>query len=150
MDAEVNDFRGKEVRAALEPLALMADRTRCGVVGLAHFNKAAPSGDPLLAIQGAAAFGQVIRAGIGFARDESTRDEDDQDADQAYVLSTTKSNLGRDDLPSLHYRIAPTPVDTDDGEAWVSRFEFTRIAIRPVGQGHHAGRAVDRESRRRR
>ncbi len=124
LDAEVNDYRGKEVRAALEPLVSMADATRCAVVGLAHFNKSAPSGDPLLAIQGAAAFGQLIRAAVGFARDE-TPGEDDEPAVESFVLSTTKNNLGRDNLPSLHYRIAPQPVETDDGTAWVSRFEFT-------------------------
>jgi len=124
LDAEVNDYRGKEVRAALEPLVSMADATRCAVVGLAHFNKSAPSGDPLLAIQGAAAFGQLIRAAVGFARDE-TPGEDDEPAAESFVLSTTKNNLGRDNLPSLHYRIAPQPVETDDGTAWVSRFEFT-------------------------
>lgn len=124
LSAEVNDYRGKEVRAALEPLVTMADVTRCAVVGLAHFNKSAPSGDPLLAIQGAAAFGQLIRAAVGFARDE-TPGEDDEPAAESFVLSTTKNNLGRDNLPSLHYRIAPQSVETDDGTAWVSRFEFT-------------------------
>lgn len=125
LDAEVNDYRGKEVRAALEPLVSMADATGCAVVGLAHFNKSAPSGDPLLAIQGAAAFGQLIRAAVGFARDEGTDDDNGDATDDTFVLSTTKNNLGRDNLPSLHYRIAPTPVETVDGTAWVSRFEFT-------------------------
>ncbi|AZI56956.1 AAA family ATPase [Nakamurella antarctica] len=143
LGAEINDYRGKEVRAALDPLVEMADRTKCAVVGLAHFNKSAPSGDPLLAIQGAAAFGQLIRAGIGFAREEAAEDADET-SEPTFVMSTTKNNLGRDNLPSLQYKIIPTPVETDDGTAWVSRYEFTgstsERSVRDIMRANAEGR----------
>ena len=100
VDAAVNDYRAREVRAALEPLIDVADRTRATFLGVAHFTKATGA-DPLLLISGSAAFGQLIRAAVGFARDE----------EGAGVLSTIKNNLGREDLPS-------TPVPTGDAAAF--------------------------------
>lgn len=124
LSTAVNDYRAAEVRTALEPLAAMAENARCAVVGLAHFTKAAGT-DPLLAISGSAAFGQVIRAAIGFARDESGEQP-------VNVLSTVKSNLGREDLPSLEYVIEPAEVTTHEGPAWVSRFVLGSATTRSV------------------
>jgi hypothetical protein len=117
IDATVNDYRAREVRQALEPLVAMADSTGCLLLGLAHFTKATGN-DPLTLISGSGAFGQLIRAGIGFARDEESDDE-------SFVLSQIKNNLGRENLPSLQYVIQPAAVDTPDGTAHVSRFHFT-------------------------
>lgn len=122
VDATVNDYRAREVRDALEPLLPIADRTGCALFGLAHFTKAAGN-DPLLLIAGSGAFGQLVRAGIGYARDEDSG---------GYVLSTIKSNLGREDLDSLAYRIEPAEVDTADGPAWVSRLVIDGTAERSV------------------
>jgi|GEM_PF-2043471 len=114
LDSRVDDYRAKEVRAALEPLIAIADEARVTMLGLAHFTKASGS-DPLMLISGSGAFGQLIRAGVGFAKDEES---------DGYVLSTIKNNLGREDLPSLSYTLEPAAVPTPDGEAWVSRFVF--------------------------
>lgn len=116
IDAGVNDYRARELRAALEPLVAMADATGCLIHALAHFTKATGS-DPLMLISGSGAFGQLIRAGIGFARDDSTEDDTG-----AVVLSTIKNNLGREDLPSLTCSIEPVQVETPTGLAHVSRF----------------------------
>lgn len=125
LDATINDYRAREVREALEPLLPIADRTGCSLFGLAHFTKATGS-DPLMLIAGSGAFGQLVRAGIGYARDDADDDE------PTYVLSTIKSNLGRENLPSLAYRIEPAEVATDDGAAYVSRINFTGTADRSV------------------
>lgn len=143
LSSAVNDYRAAEVRTALEPLAAMAEKARCAVVGLAHFTKAAGT-DPLLAISGSAAFGQVIRAAIGFARDESGEQP-------VNVLSTVKSNLGREDLPSLEYAIEPIEVTTDEGPAWVSRFVLgsaTTRSVRDVMRESTAGAEGDHGDRR--
>lgn len=113
----IDDYRAREVRTALEPLVALADRTRATLLGLAHFTKGAGT-DPLMLVSGSAAFGQLVRCALAFARDD--------DADQpTYVMSTIKSNLGREDLPSLAYSITPYRVDTPEGDAWVSRLEWT-------------------------
>lgn len=82
IDHTVNDYRATEVRRALEPLVVVADRTRATFLGLAHFTKASGA-DPLMLISGSGAFGQLIRAAVGFAVDE----------DDEHVLSTIKNNL---------------------------------------------------------
>lgn len=117
IDSGVNDYRAREVRDALEPVVAIADKTRCIVFGLAHFSKATGS-DPLNLISGSAAFGQLIRAAVAFARDEEADGE-------TFVLSQIKNNLGRENLPSLSYIIQPATVETDEGDAYVSRFHFT-------------------------
>lgn len=142
IDATINDYRAREVRDALEPLLPIADRTGCALFGIAHFTKATGS-DPLLLIAGSGAFGQLVRAGIGYARDDSPGDDG-----PAYVMSTIKSNLGREDLPSLGYRIDPAQVQTTDGPAWVSRLTFTGAAARSVHDLLRDGGAdEDRSSR---
>jgi len=138
LDAALNDYRAREVRHALEPLVGVADRSRCLFLGLAHFTKAIGS-DPLLLVSGSGAFGQLIRAGVGFARDEDPSDQDAASAAASgatpgsaasgtggsFVLSQIKNNLGREELPSLRYVIEPKAVETPEGLSWVSRFHFT-------------------------
>lgn len=116
IDANINDYRAAEVRAALEPLVDAADRHGFTVLGLAHFTKAGAA-DPLLRIAGSGAFGQLIRALIAFARVE------DESGDPEFVLSIEKNNLGREGLPSFKYAIQGCTVETeDDGPSHVSRF----------------------------
>lgn len=117
IDHTINDYRAREVRQALEPLVAVADRTKATLLGLAHFTKGTGT-DPLMLVSGSAAFGQLVRAAVAFARDECAEQE-------SYVLSTIKNNLGRENLPSLAYEINPVCVPTNDGDAWVSRFSLT-------------------------
>lgn len=143
IDSSINDYRAREVREALEPLVALADRTRVLLLGLAHFTKGIGS-DPLMLISGSAAFGQLIRSAVAFARDEEAEE-------QSFVCSTIKNNLGREDLPSLAYRISPHGVDTPEGEAWVSRLEFTgevsersvRDLLRGAANGEEPGRQAE-------
>ncbi len=142
LDGAINDYRAREVRAALEPLVAVADGARVTLLGIAHFTKATGS-DPLLLISGSGAFGQLIRAGVGFARDE----------EGGLVLSTIKNNLGREDLPSLAYTIEPQAVNTPEGETWVSRLVLTGapasrsvaeiLRDRDDGDGHSEQREID-------
>ena len=119
IDSSINDYRAKEVRDALEPLVAVADRTKVLLLGLAHFTKAAGN-DPLMLVSGSAAFGQLVRAAVAFARDDDNDDSPGQPliVEPQFVCSTIKNNLGREDLPSLAYRIQAHPIDTDEGQAW--------------------------------
>lgn len=148
LDTRIDDYRSREVRTALEPLIAVADRTHAVLLGLAHFTKATGN-DPLLLVSGSGAFGQLVRAAVACMRDE--------EADtRAYVMSTIKNNLGRDDLPSMGYVIEPTVVETPGGTANVSRLVFTGTSERSVrdllvaapssspAQGAQSRREVDR------
>jgi hypothetical protein len=74
LSSGLEPHKDREVRLGLEPLGRLADRTGCVVLGNAHFNKSTGS-DPLSMIIGSAAFGNVARAALGFARDIEAEDE---------------------------------------------------------------------------
>ncbi|MCB5166046.1 AAA family ATPase [Streptomyces bambusae] len=143
IDKGVNDYRAAEVRQALEPLVEAADRHHFTILGLAHFTKSGAA-DPLSRVAGSGAFGQLIRALIAFAR------EDTDDGDQRYVMSLEKNNLGRLGLPSHLYTIQPITVDTEEGPSYVSRFVLgpeTNTSVRDVMRDETAPGGVDRAER---
>ena len=115
IDDRVNDYRAKEVRAALEPLVDCAARHRFSLLGLAHFTKSGAA-DPLTRIAGSGAFGQLVRAVFAFVRNDA------EDGGPKFVMSQVKNNLGRLDLPSFAYSIEPVTVETEDGDAYLSKF----------------------------
>ena len=120
----LDTHKDADVRRALQPLARLADRTGCAVLGNAHFNKSNGT-DPLGLIMGSSAFGNVARAALGFARDTD-------DGDGSCVISQIKNNLGRLDLPSLRYRIEEAILDTDEGPASVGRLVMLGESDRSV------------------
>ncbi len=76
-------------------------------------------------MMGSAAFGNVARAALGFARDTEAEDG-------SCVISQVKNNLGRLDLPSLRYRIDEAILDTDDGPAAVGKLVMLGESDRSV------------------
>lgn len=120
----LDTHKNRDVRQALQPLTELADKTGCTVLGNAHFNKSSGS-DPLSLITGSAAFGEVTRAALGFARDPEADDG-------SCVISQVKNNLGRSDLPSLRYVIETATIDTDEGPAEVGRFVMVGESDRSV------------------
>jgi hypothetical protein len=81
---------------------------------------------------GSAAFGNVARAALGFARDT----EDDEGS---CVISQVKNNLGRLDLPSLRYRIEGVFIDTKEGPAEIGHLIWLGESERSVAdllRGH--------------
>lgn len=115
VDPKIN-VNQEELRAALEPLAALADHTGAAIFGLAHFNKAGGT-DALSRITGSRAFAAVARAAIAFARDPSADDG-------SCVLSQVKNNLGRLDIPSLRYVVESVTVQTEEGPGEWGRLVF--------------------------
>jgi AAA domain len=124
LSGALDTHKDGEVRQALEPLGRLADQTGCSVLGNAHFNKSAGN-DPLSLIMGSAAFGNVARAALGFARDTEAEDE-------SCVISQVKNNLGRLNLPSLRYRIDSVTIDTEEGPAEVGKLVMLGESDRSV------------------
>jgi hypothetical protein len=120
----LDTYKDRDVRIALEPLLRLANRTGIAVLGNAHFNKSAGN-DPLSLIMGSAAFGNVVRAALGFVRDHEAEDG-------SCVISQIKNNLGRTDLPSLRYRIEEAALDTDEGPASVGKLVMLGDSDRSV------------------
>lgn len=143
IDKGVNDYRAAEVRQALEPLVAAADRHHFTILGLAHFTKSGAA-DPVSRVAGSGAFGQLIRALIAFAR------EDTDEGDERFVMSLEKNNLGRLGLPSHQYKIQPITVNTEEGPSYVSRFVLgpeTNTSVREVLRDESAPGGVDRSER---
>lgn len=119
----VDTHKERSVRTVLDPLARMADRTGCVMLGICHFGKGAGT-DASSLITGSGAFKNVPRAIFGFAVDAEN---------EARVMTQTKNSLGRSDHPSLAYRIEEATVLTSTGEiAEVGRFVFEGISDRSV------------------
>jgi hypothetical protein len=113
ISSQLDTHKDRDVRQALEPLHRLAERTRCAVLGNAHFNKGMGS-DVMALLTGSAAFGNIARAVLGFVLDPD-------DEEGACVISQIKNNLGRTDLPSLRYALREVVLDTDDGPARLAR-----------------------------
>ncbi|GGR80196.1 hypothetical protein GCM10010169_25460 [Micromonospora fulviviridis] len=121
--AKIDTHRERDVRTALDPLARLADRARCVVLGIAHFNKGSGT-DPSSLITGSGAFKNVPRSVFGFAVDRENG---------IRVMTQTKNSLGKLDLPSLLYDIEDTAVPTRRGPAHVGRLVWLGESDRSVG-----------------
>ncbi|MDH6460891.1 hypothetical protein M2302_001057 [Micromonospora sp. A200] len=136
--AGIDTHRERDVRVALDPLARLADRSRCVVLGIAHFNKGSGT-DPSSLITGSGAFKNVPRSVFGFAKD----------GDGDRVMTQTKNSLGRLDLPSLSYQIEGTDVPTRHGPAHVGRLVWLGHSDRSVTDIlNERGDAEDQEERK--
>ncbi len=94
------------VRPQLEMLKAVAHQTNTAIVGIGHFRKNTKDAEPLDAIGGAGAYGQIIRQALGCARDDDAG---------TCTMSVIKSNGQGLDVPSLSYRIDEAMVPADDG-----------------------------------
>lgn len=118
IDDNISGFKAQELRRALEPLRRAAEQAQIAVPGLVHFNKSSGT-DVNSAIAGARAWVEVARAVIAIAQDKEADD-------YTCVVSQTKNNLGRSDLPNLMYTIDSVTLETDDDvPAHVGRLRWT-------------------------
>lgn len=114
---KLNANAEKDIRDALEPLVKAAAKHGFTVIGLSHFNKNSHNADPMERLMGSRGFSALLRSLIVFAKDK------DVDSDEShYVVSQAKNNLGRTDMPSYSYTIAGAVVETDEGDAYTSKF----------------------------
>lgn len=97
LDGRVNSYRDQDVRLALYPLSVMADRTGCVVLVLRHLNK---SGGGVALYRGGGSIGIT-----GGARAVLMVGKDPAD-DKRNVLAVVKCNLAPL-APSMAYRLVP-------------------------------------------
>jgi len=116
VDTTINSFKGQELRTALEPLRRAAEEAHLAIPALVHFNKGA-GGDVGTLIAGARTWSEVARAVVAIAQDKEADD-------YTCVVSQTKNNLGRLDLPNLVYTIDSVMLETDDEPAQVGRLRW--------------------------
>ncbi len=97
LTGDVNSHRDQDVRRALHPVAMMAERAGCCVVVLRHLNKA---GGQSAVYRGGGSIGIVGAARAGFMVGLDPSD----DTGQRRVLAPVKCNLSAEP-PALAYRI---------------------------------------------
>jgi hypothetical protein len=154
LDTKIDVNKAREVRSALEPLQGVMDRTDCSVIALMHFNKNT-TGDVSTRVAGSRAFAEVARAVISVAEKPRKKDEDSDDPDTylneepRFVITQSKNNLGRKDLPHIEYRIASVTLPTEDGgETVIGRVEFTGISDIGVEEILNQQKVMERQSDR--
>ena len=82
-----DSYKDSEVRGLLAPLAAMAERTSCAIVGVIHLNKRGGERSPLNRITGSIAFVAAARSVLLLSPDP------DDDTGQRRVLAPVKMNL---------------------------------------------------------
>lgn len=130
IDPSIDTHKAQQLRTALEPLRRAAEVADMAILALAHFNKSTGS-DVSSKVAGSRAWLEVARA--SFAVAQLPADEDDIDDTESglemrsyqHVLSQTKNNLGRTNVPNLTYVIDEVFIPAEDGEASVGRVRFT-------------------------
>lgn len=108
MSAELSGKDDRQVRQFLEPLAQLAARRDCVVLGLCHFGKRDGSDTGKL-ILGSIAWSQVARSVLSVAKDDETGH---------LVVTNTKGNLAPR-IRSMEAVIESATVFTEDGDAEV-------------------------------
>jgi hypothetical protein len=126
LSGRTDSYKDHEVKAALRPLVLLAQRTGCTVLGNGHFGKDKTRG-AVSSAQGSNAFTNTPRVALAMARD----DEDDN----LRVVEVVKSNIAGTG-EGRNYRIStvaveglsePVPVLTPDGGATKSVDELLTV-----------------------
>lgn len=109
VDGGLDTHRDQETRQALEPIAMLADRTGTSVVGVIHFNKSR-STNVLDKVMASKAFTAVARSVSVVVRDPN------DDTGRTRVFGTVKNNLGRGDLPLLPFTIEEHTLISNEGD----------------------------------
>nr|WP_240541929.1 AAA family ATPase [Bifidobacterium simiarum] len=94
-----------DVRAALDPLAAMAERLNIAIVAINHFNKG--GGYASDKVSGSHAFRDIVRSLLLVARDDKTGD---------CVMTQDKNNYGPTAGQSWSYGLQSTDIIDDEGE----------------------------------
>jgi hypothetical protein len=105
LNSGLDTHKDSDVRRALEPLAKMAQRTKCAVLGFVHFNKGS-SKDVIERVSASGAITNVARSVFVVVKDEDN---------EVRVLGQVKNNLGHLDHPAKAFTIEDTYLGDDDG-----------------------------------
>ena len=127
LDGSVDSWKDASVRQALSPLAGVAERQGCAILGVVHVNKGL-SGDPFQRIGGSVGFQGAPRSVLVLGRDP--------DDPNRRVLIHSKSNYGRE-APSLLFEIEQILLPAADG---APQIETSRVV--EIGETDHTAESV--------
>lgn len=121
LSGEKNANRDQDVRAAMAPLASMAERLGCAVVILRHLNKSIGS-SPLY--RGGGSIGIIGAARFGFL---VAKDPEDASG-QRRILAPQKINIGPEP-PALAYHLESVPGSDVARVAWEGEIAMSTVAM---------------------
>jgi hypothetical protein len=130
--SDVDSHRDHSTRAALAPLARIADELGCAIVGAHHLNKGGSS-DALIRASGSIAFTATARSVLLFAEDP---DDPDGENGSGRALAHVKCNVAPL-APTELYQIEPIVLPASGSEP-----EVETSRVRPVGTSEHSGREL--------
>jgi putative DNA primase/helicase len=116
LDADIDSHRDASTRAAMAPLAEVAQQQDLTVLIVAHPNKAT-SATGLNRISGSGAFGNAARSVIVFGLDPG---DPDGETGSRRIIAHLKCNIGKR-ASSVCAELETTAVQTEDGEAQVPK-----------------------------
>jgi putative DNA primase/helicase len=93
-----DSYKNAEVRRALQPLADLAAKSNCAVLGITHFTKGTGGRDPVERLTGSLAFGAVARIVLLAANveDDDSEAEGTNSESGRRLMTRAKSNIGPD------------------------------------------------------
>jgi KaiC/GvpD/RAD55 family RecA-like ATPase len=94
-----------DVRAALDPLAKLAQRLNISVIGVLHFNKGAGRAGEKLS--GSHSFRDICRSLLVVAKDDKTGQ---------HILTINKSSYSQEADKSWEYELSSVAIEADDGQ----------------------------------
>jgi putative DNA primase/helicase len=123
LDPSIDSHRDAAIRAALSPVADMAQDLDLAVLVVCHPNKATGA-TGLNRISGSGAFGNAARSVIVFGLDPG---DPDGETGNRRIIAHLKCNVGKR-APSISAEIETTKVETEDGAASVPRLRITGLS----------------------
>ncbi len=101
-----DSHKNSEVRRALQPLAELAARIDCAVLGISHFSKGGQGSDPAQRVIGSVAFTALARIVLVAAKAQN------KEGEPTRILARAKSNIGPD-AGGFEYSLEQEEISTD-------------------------------------
>jgi hypothetical protein len=120
LDSDIDSHRDASIRAALSPLAQVAQDLDLAMMIIAHPNKAT-SATGLDRISGSGGFGNAARSVIVFGLDPG---DPDGETGSRRIIAHLKCNVGVR-APSITAVLETSTVETEDGDAEIPRLKIT-------------------------
>ena len=135
----IDSWKDHGIRAALEPLARLAERHLIAIIVVVHLNKQ-PGGNPLYRPNGSIGYAGAARSCLSFGRDP---DDPDGERGRRRLLGQFGANWGVE-MPTQVYEIEGVTVELDDEAIETVRLQYVGETDAPAGAAFGARAPEDR------
>jgi putative DNA primase/helicase len=139
LGANVNSWKGQDVRLALEPLRTFAAENSIAVVLVQHLNRRSDAGDPLARIADSQGIPQLARSVLVWGADPA---DPDGDNGSQKVLTRAKGNLANSKA-SATYTLGERVVGPDITAPFLQRGDDREVTADDVVDDHETRSQID-------